>query len=104
MRPRGCARRKGVALTMDTTDTIRRIEEVLGMSETYQITTFQGIREDADGSWQEIRVDMLDAGEGAGDRRYVAVLEYEDGRIIEGRTAPTVDEALSDAGAQEERR
>jgi len=89
---------------MDTTDTIRRIEKELGLSETYQITTFQGIREDADGGWQEIRLDMLDGGEDAGDQRYVAALEYEDGRIVEGRTAPTVDEALSDVGTQEERR
>jgi hypothetical protein len=87
---------------MDTTDTIRRIEKELGLSETYRITTFQGIREDADGGWQEIRIDVLDGGEDAGDRRYVAVLEYEDGRIVEGRTAPTVDDALADVGAQEE--
>jgi hypothetical protein len=86
---------------MDTTDTIRRIEKALGMSETYQITTFQGIKEDADGGWQEITVDVLDAGEDAGDQRYVAVLAFEeDERVVEGRTAPTVDEALADAGAQ----
>jgi hypothetical protein len=86
---------------MDTTETIRRIEKALGMSETYKITTFQGIREDADGGWQELAVDVLDAGEDAGDSRYVAVLAFEeDERIIEGRTAPTVDEALADVGAQ----
>jgi len=86
---------------MDTTDIIRRIEKELGISETYQVTTFQGIREDADGSWQEIALDLLDAGNDAGDSRYVAVLGFEDSeRIIEGRTAPTVDEALSDVGAQ----
>jgi hypothetical protein len=44
---------------------------------------------------------MLDAGAGAEDRRYIAVPAFEDGgRIIEGRTAPTVDEALPDVGAQ----
>jgi hypothetical protein len=86
---------------MDTTDMIRRIEKELGMSETYQVTTFQGIKENEDGSWQEIALAMLDAGEDAEDSRYVAVLEFEDGdRIIEGRTAPTVDEALADVGAQ----
>ena len=88
---------------MDTTDTIRRIEKELGMSETYRITTFQGIREDADGGWQEIAVDVLDGGEDAGDQRYVAVLASEEGeRVVEGRTAPTVDDALADVGAQEE--
>jgi len=86
---------------MDTTDIIRRIEKELGMSETYRVTTFQGVRENADGSWQEITLDLLDAGEDAEDRRYVAIVEIEDGeRIIESRTAPTVDEALSDVGAQ----
>jgi hypothetical protein len=86
---------------MDTTDIIRRIEKELGMSETYQVTTFEGIRENADGSWQEITLDLLDAGKEAGDRRYVAVLEFDDSeRIIEGRTAPTVEEALSNVGAQ----
>ena len=86
---------------MDTTDVIRRIEKELGMSETYQLTTFQGIKENADGSWEEITLDMLDAGKDAEDRRYVAVLAFGDGeRIIEGRTAPTVDEALAEVGAQ----
>jgi hypothetical protein len=74
---------------MDTTDTIRRIEKDLGLSEAYQVTTFQGIKENADGGWQEITLDMLDAGRDAEDRRYV-----------EGRTAPTVDGALADVGAQ----
>ena len=86
---------------MDTTDTIRRIEKELGLSETYLITTFQGIKEDEDGGWQEISVDVLDGGEDAGDQRYVVVLAFEEGeRIVEGRTAPTVDEALAEARAQ----
>ena len=86
---------------METTDIIRRIEKEVGMFEKYQITTFQGIKENADGSWEEITVELLDAGEDAGDQRYVAVIAFEDGeRIIEGRTAPTVDEALADVGAQ----
>jgi hypothetical protein len=33
---------------MGTTDTIRRIEKELGLSETSQVTTFEGIRETAD--------------------------------------------------------
>jgi hypothetical protein len=86
---------------MDTTHIIRRIEKELGMSQTYQVTTFEGIRENADGSWQDITLELLDAGEDAEERRYVAVLDIDDGeRTIEGRTAPTVDEALSNVGAQ----
>ena len=54
---------------MDTTDTIRRIEKELGMSQTYRVSTFEGIRENADGSWQEITLEVLDAGKDAEDRR-----------------------------------
>ena len=84
---------------MDTTDIIRRIEKELGMSETYQVTAFEGIRDNADGSWQEITLDILDAGKDAEDRRYAVIVEDGE-RSIEGRTAPTVDEALEDVGAQ----
>jgi hypothetical protein len=87
---------------MDTTDTIRRIEKELGyVPDIPGNDLFEGIRENADGSWQEITLEVLDAGEDAEDRRYVVVLDIEDGeRTIEGRTAPTVDEALSDVDAQ----
>ena len=100
VQPRG-ARRKGVGLRMDTTDTIRRIEKELGMSETYRVSTFEGIRENADGSWQEITLEVLDAGKDAEHRRYAVILDFEDGeRSIEGSTAPTLDEALSNVGAR----
>jgi hypothetical protein len=86
---------------MDTTDIIRRIEKELGMSETYQVMSFEGIRENADGSWQDITLDILDAGKDAEDRRYAVIVEFEDGeRSIEGSTAPTLEEALADVGAQ----
>jgi hypothetical protein len=57
---------------MGTTDIIRRIERELGMFETSQVRTFEGIRETADGSILEITVELLDAGKGAGARRYAA--------------------------------
>lgn len=86
---------------MDTTDTIRRIEKELGMSQTYRVSTFEGIRENAEGSWQEITLEVFDGGEDAKERRYFAVLEFDEGeRIIKSRTAPTVDVALSDVGSQ----
>jgi hypothetical protein len=37
-------------LALSTTDTIRRIEKELGMSETYRVTPFEGIRENTDTS------------------------------------------------------
>jgi len=86
---------------MGTTDTIRRIERELGMSETSQVTTFEGIRETADGSIQEITVELLDAGKGAGARRYAVSVRFEGGGDdIIGNPAATLDEALSDVSAR----
>jgi hypothetical protein len=92
---------------MDTTDTIRRIEGELGMSQTYQVTTFEGVRDRPDGSLQEVSVEVFDAGEDAGARRYMVTLNIEgdfededDEDEIIGNPAPTLDEALSDVSAQ----
>jgi hypothetical protein len=86
---------------MDSTDTIRRIEGELGMSQTYQVTTFEGVRDRPDGSLQEVSVEVFDAGEDAGARRYMVTLNIEDDEDeIIGNPAPTLDEALSDVSAQ----
>ena len=86
---------------MGTTDTISRIERELGMSETSQVTTFEGIRETADGNIQEITVELLDAGKGAGARRYAVSVRFEGGRDdIIGNFAATLDEALTDVSAR----
>jgi hypothetical protein len=88
-------------LALGTTDTIRRIEKELGMSETYRVTTFEGIRENGDGSLQEVSLEVLDAGKGAGDRRYAVNVRFAGGGDdVVGDPAPTLDEALSAAGAQ----
>jgi hypothetical protein len=84
-----------------TKDTIRRIEKELGMSETYRVTTFEGIRENADGRMQEITVEVLDAGKDAENHRYAVNVRFEGGADgIVGNPAPTLDEALSDVGAR----
>jgi hypothetical protein len=71
------------------------------MSETYQLTTFEGIRENTDGSWQEITLEVLDAGKDAEDRRYAVNVRFEGGADgIVGNPAPTLNEALSDVGAR----
>jgi hypothetical protein len=86
---------------MDTTDIIRRIEKELGMSETYRVTTFEGIRENADGRMQEITLEVLDAGKDTENQRYAVNVRFEGGRDdIVGNPAPTLDEALSDVGAR----
>ena len=87
---------------MDTTDTIRRIEGELRMSQTYQVTTFEGVRDRPDGSVQEVSVEVFDAGEDAGARRHMVTLNIEDDEDDEilGNPAPTLEEALSDVSAQ----
>ena len=86
---------------MGTKDTIRRIEKELGMSETYRVTTFEGIRENADGRMQEITLEVLDAGKDAENQRYAVNVRFEGGRDdIVGNPAPTLDDALSDVGAR----
>jgi hypothetical protein len=84
-----------------TTDTIMHIEKELGMSETYRVTTFEGIRENADGRMQEITLEVLDAGKDAENQRYAVNVRFEGRRDdIVGNPAPTLDEALSDVGAR----
>jgi hypothetical protein len=84
-----------------TTDTIMHIEKELGMSETYRVTTFEGIRENADGRMQEITLEVLDAGKDTENQRYAVNVRFEGGRDdIVGNPAPTLDEALSDVGAR----
>ena len=86
---------------MGTTDTIKRIEKGLGMSETFRVSNFEGIRELADGSVREVTVEVLDAGKGAGARRYAVNLRFEDGSDdIVGDPAPTLDEALFDVNTR----
>jgi hypothetical protein len=83
-----------------TTETIGHIERELRMSETSQVTTFRGIRENADGSLREITVEVLDAGKRAKGRRYAVNLRFEGGgEDIIGNPAATLDEALSEVGA-----
>jgi hypothetical protein len=86
---------------MGTTETIGHIERELWMSETSQVTTFRGIREDTDGSLREITVEVLDAGKRAKGRRYAVNLRFEGGgEGIVGDPAATLDEALADVGAR----
>lgn len=61
---------------MGTTDTIRRIEKDLGVSETYRVTTFKGIRENADGRMQEITLELLDGDKDAQNRRYAVNIRF----------------------------
>ena len=88
---------------MGTTGTIKLINKELGLSETSRVRVFEGIRERKDGSLQEVRVEVLDAGKGAKARRYAVNLRPASGsgrNDVVGEPAPTLDEALADVGAQ----
>ena len=86
---------------MGTTQTIGHIERKLGMSETSRVSTFRGVREDADGRLRETTVEVLDAGKRAKGRRYAVNLRFEDdGEAVIGNPAATLDDALADVGAR----
>lgn len=86
---------------MGTTETIGHIERELGMSETSRVTTFWGIKEDADGRLRETTVEVLDAGKRAKGRRYAVNLRFEGGgEAVIGNPAATLDEALADVGVR----
>ena len=86
---------------MGTTETIGHIERKLGMSETSRVSTFRGVREDADGRLRETTVEVLDAGKRAKGRRYAVNLRFEGGREgVIGNPAATLDEALADVGVR----
>jgi hypothetical protein len=87
---------------LGTTGTIKLINKELGMSETSRVRVFEGIRERKDGSLQEVRVEVLDAGKRAKARRYAVNLRFagEAGRNdVVGEPAPTLKGALSNAKA-----
>ncbi len=86
---------------MGNTEIIGHIERELGMTETSRVSTFRGVREDADGRLRETTVEVLDAGKRAKGRRYAVNLRFEGGgEGIVGDPAATLDEALADVGAR----
>ena len=77
---------------MGTTETIGHIERKLGMSETSRVSTFRGVREDADG---RLRVCLFNGSDEMTNLRF-----EDDGEAVIGNPAATLDEALADVGAR----
>lgn len=86
-------------------ETIRRLEEEAGMFEIARTTTFQGsdlqeayrgYRENRVGEKAEITVEVLDAGDDAGTRRYAVSAYSQDGKEAHGKGAATLEKAVSD--------
>jgi len=80
---------------LDANATIEHLKKLPGVFEAYHVSMFTCYREAEDGSDEEITVEVLDAGEGAGPSRYSAIARPEDGGVAHGDPAQTVEEALS---------
>jgi hypothetical protein len=63
--------------------------------EVYEVHSFEGYRETADGSNQEVNVKILDMGPGAAHLRYSVKATSEDGKVARGNPAGTIDEAIA---------
>ncbi len=88
---------------MDEREAIRRLEEHARMFEITRTTTFQGsdlqeafkgYRENKSGEIVEITVEVLDAGDGAGDHRFAVSAYSQDGKEAHGNEAATLEEAI----------
>jgi hypothetical protein len=84
---------------MDDREVIGRLEEDAGMSEVAKVTTFKGYRKNGAGVLVEVTVDVLDAGQEAGEGRYAvyARSKEEGGRakVATGNEAGTLEEAIA---------
>jgi hypothetical protein len=63
--------------------------------ETYQVTEFVGYRRAKDGHTQKVNVQILDAGEAAGDIRYHCHAQSDDGKRASGNAADRPDTVLA---------
>ena len=79
----------------DTNAVIRYLERATDLTETAEVSTFEGYRPTEDGGMQEVTVTVLDGGEGAGELRYSVFARTEDGKEARGNAAGTLDEAVA---------
>ena len=80
---------------MNEEDVMKKLKKDAGFFEIYHKTSFWGYRRNANREEQEVSVDILDMGEGAGDSRYSCVATTNDGKIATGNLAPSIDVAIS---------
>ncbi len=82
---------------MDPQEVMNRLKEDVEANffEIYEVHSFKGYREAADGSNQEVNVKILDMGPGAGHQRYSVEATSEDGQVARGNPAGTIDEAIA---------
>lgn len=82
---------------MDPQEVMNRLKDEVEAKffEVYEVHSFEGYRQAADGSNQEVNVKILDMGPDAGDQRYSVEAISEDGKIARGNPARTVDEAIA---------
>jgi hypothetical protein len=80
----------------DLADAVRLTSESAVSGRT---TTFKGTRSKADGSTQEVTIEVLDTGARGGSIRYAVSVYPDDGEPIHGNEAATLVEAISNADA-----
>jgi hypothetical protein len=65
-----------------------------GFIEISHKTSFVGYRKTEQGGAYRVSIDILDAGEGAGNIRYHCVPTREDGKIAAGNEASSIEDAI----------
>jgi hypothetical protein len=85
---------------IDTVDTISKLKEAADLFEvTYRnsfiCSTFNCIRKTKNGEYQEVEVEIQDAGPEAGAIRYSCTATSEDGKIATGNPDRSVDGVFS---------
>lgn len=65
-----------------------------GFSETYKVSTFECYREREDGGMQEVKIEVLDRGPGAGDLRYTVRATDDESRLATGNPRDNLTDAV----------
>ena len=80
---------------METNAVIARLNKLPRLSEAAHVTTFNCLRETADGGQQEVTVEIHDAGPGVEGTRYRCVARSADGKAASGNPHDRVNVVLS---------
>lgn len=74
---------------------MKQLKKYAGFFEVHHKTSFLGYRRKANGEEQEVSVDVFDRGSEAGNSRYSCSVTPEDGEMVTGNSASSIEEAIS---------
>ena len=80
---------------MNNEQIMEQLKKVGGLQEVYHKTSFWGYRRNAKGEDQKVSVDILDMGQGSGNRRYHCVVKQDDLKTAPGNEAESIEEAIA---------